>query len=136
MKNFFLNRQLKRIERDANDHLMLLLEVSPEYYTTKELVRLLRELQLKKSLVYELKRRLLVIGASISVWIAAAFLSQTFSLLFVSYFFLALIPFALLGFIGGSIYVSVKYKFFNHAPVIEKIIKQELDRRRKESSIF
>jgi hypothetical protein len=115
---------------------MLLLEVSPEYYTTKELVRLLRELQLKRKLVQEIKRRVFVIGASISIWIGAAFLSQAFDLQLVSYFFLALVPVAIVTFTGGSILVRVRYKFYNHAHIIEKIIKQELERRRKESSIF
>jgi hypothetical protein len=136
MKNFFLNRQLNRLEKESNDHLMLLLEVSPEYYTTKELVRLLRELQLKRKLVQEIKRRVFVIGASISIWIGAAFLSQAFDLQLVSYFFLALVPVAIVTFTGGSILVRVRYKFYNHAHIIEKIIKQELERRRKESSIF
>lgn len=136
MKNFFLDRQLNRIEQEVNDDLMLLLEVSPEYYSTRELNTLLRDLRLKRRSIRSLKKRLYIVGGSVTLWICTAIVANMSGLYLISYFFLALIPASLFSFIGGSMFIARKYHFYKHASSIEAIIKQELDRRRKESSIF
>ncbi|MCI5083831.1 MAG: hypothetical protein MRY78_19185 [Saprospiraceae bacterium] len=136
MKHFFLDRQLNKLENEANDDLLLLLDVSPEYYSTKELKALLRELKTKEKQVKKTKEKLFLVGASGSIWMALSFLAQMIDVRWFGLTCLALIPVAFGVYIGGSIIVEKRNRFFKDAYLIEKIIRGELERRQKDASIF
>ena len=136
MKHFFLDRQLHKIEKEANNDLLLLLEVSPSYYTTHELKDLLQELKEQENKVKRQKENLFIIGSSMLLWLCLSFLFQLLKLPTLAYVFMTFAPTALAFFVFGSIYIRFKHRFFRHAYLIEKIIQAELERRRKDASIF
>ena len=136
MKHFFLDRQLSKLEKEANDDLLLLMEVSPEYYSTNELKALLRELKTKQKQVQKKKDNLFLVGASGSIWMALSFLAQMMDIRWFGLMCIGLIPVAFGTYIGGSIFVEKRNRFFKDAYHIEKIIRSEIERRKKDASIF
>lgn len=135
MRNFFLERQLRRIERDVNDDLLMVLEVGPQYYSNQELYELIDELQFQEDISKNLQRHFFLFLVSIPVWVCAYFLTNAFGWHATANIFLYIIPIAVLVFTGGSIYCRYRYRNCRHANLIRSIIQQELERRRKDASI-
>ncbi len=136
MNNFFLQRHLTRIEREGNDDLSLILEFGPQDFPTHELHHLLRQVRTQSAIATRIQHYLFVVGAGISLWIGASFLSAALGYLALGYLFLAMIPASCLLLIAGHFYLRIKYRTHRHAPAIANIIQQELERRRKDASIF
>ncbi|PHN05776.1 hypothetical protein [Flavilitoribacter nigricans] len=135
MRNFFLERQLRRIERDVSDDLLMILEVGPQYYSNQELYELTDELQQQEEISKNLQRNFFLFLVSIPLWVCAYFLSNAFGWHAVARIFLYMIPVAGLIFATGSFYCRYQYRNCRHANLIRSIIQQELERRRKDASI-
>ncbi len=136
MANFFLQRHINRIEREGNNDLLLILELGPTTYPTHELHQLLNVIERQKEAVHLGHQRLFFVAASISVWIALSFLAAAAGVPQLGYVFLAMIPVACVTLIIGHIILRRKYPTFRHSKAIKQIIQYEIERRRKESSIF
>lgn len=135
MRNFFLERQLRRIERDVSDDLLMILEVGPQYYSTQELYELTDELKWQEERLKKLQRYCSLILASIPIWFCAYLLSGALDSIIVGHFFLYLMPITAAIFAVGNIYSRYHYRNCRHANLIRSIIQQELERRRKDASI-
>ena len=131
-----LDYQLSCIERDGNDDLLLIREYGAAEYSTQELMVLLRNIKWQLNKASQLQRRLLLLIASISLWIGAGFLSMVTGFTTLGYIFFGLVPLAITASLLGQLYVRRKYNVTTHAQELTRIIQQELDRRRKDASIF
>ncbi len=136
MKDFFLNRQLERIEREANDDFRMILSFGAHCYPTKELHQLLRQLEQKMEKLSYYRRILFLTGGTTTLWIALNFLFQAFDFKAGIYLTLSLAPVSIIAFAVGTILVNRRYKSVKQAHQIERIIVEEIDRRRKDASIF
>lgn len=135
MRNFFLERQLRRIERDVSDDLLMILEVGPQYYTNQELYELIDALQQQEGSSKNLQRNFFLFLVSIPIWVCAYFLANAFGWHLTANIFFVLIPLSGLIFATGNIYCRYRYRNCRHANLIRSIIQQELERRRKDASI-
>ena len=135
MKDYLLERQLNRLEREANDDFLQILEAGPEYYSTTELHQLLTRLEETKRTYQKKAQKQLYVGASASIWIFASIVCSLINQHILSYFFLSLVPISIISFLLASLYAKKKFQQRN-TMLIENIILQELDRRRKDASIF
>lgn len=136
MKDFFLQRQLNKLEREANDDFLQILSFGARCYPTKELHALLRKLDKEAQRMAYYRRLVFLIGASATLWIAFCFLFQSLDFVIGVYFTLTIVPLTFLAFGIGNVYVNRKFRAVRDAQLIEKIIVEELDRRRKDASIF
>lgn len=136
MKHFFLDRQLNKLERQANNDLLLLMEVSPEYYSTNELKLLLIELKTKQKQVQKKKDNLFLIGATGFVWMVLYFFTQMMGTPWIELIAIGLIPMSFGTYIIGTIILERRNQFFEYAYHIDKIIRTEIERRKKDASIF
>ncbi|TXB65536.1 hypothetical protein [Phaeodactylibacter luteus] len=136
MKQFFLERQLSRIEQEGNDDFLQILTFGANYYPTPELQALLRQLDERTQQLAHARRLILLIGASTTLWIAFSFLFQSLDFTLGVYFTLAMVPLTIIAFTIGNVMINKRYKAVRDARLIEKIIVEELDRRRKDASIF
>lgn len=136
MKHFFLDRQLNKLERQANNDLLLLMEVSPEYYSTNELKLLLIELKTKQKQVQKKKDNLFLIGATGFVWMVLYFFTQMMGTPWIELIAIGLIPMSFGTYIIGTIILERRNQFFKYAYHIDKIIRTEIERRKKDASIF
>lgn len=135
MRNFFLERQLRRIERDVNNDLLMILEVGPQYYSNQELYELTDELQEQEEHSRSLQKNFLYFLISIPLWMCCYFVADGFEWFSTARFFLCMIPTAILFFAAGNFYCRYRYRNCRHANLIRSIIQQELERRRKDASI-
>jgi len=136
MKDYFLNRQLERIEKEANDDFAQILEFGAKCYPTRELHQLLHQLDLESYRYLYLRRVLFLIGASTTFWIAFCFLFQSLEFNLGVILTLTIAPLSLLTFILGMIHINKRFSNIRRSEVIERIITEELERRRKDASIF
>jgi len=136
MKDFFLNRQLDKIEREASDDFQQILSFGARCYPTKELHELLRRLDKEVQRLAYYRRLVFLTGGSTTLWIAFSFLFQSLDFTLGVYFTLSVVPVTLVAFAFGNIYVNRKFRAIHDSHLIEKIIVEELDRRRKDASIF
>ncbi|MCB0568299.1 MAG: hypothetical protein KDC66_00975 [Phaeodactylibacter sp.] len=136
MKDFFLNRQLERIEREANDDFRMILSFGARCYSTKELHHLLQQLGTKVERLSYYRRILLITGGATAFWIALNFLFQSIDFQAGIYLTLSLAPVSIAAFIIGTLLVNRRYSAIKQAHQIERIIVEEIDRRRKDASIF
>ena len=136
MKDFFLNRQINRIEREANDDFLQILSFGAHCYPTRELHQLLSKLERESQRFTYCRRLLFAIGFIATLWIALCFLFQSVDFRLGIYLAWALMPLSLAAFAGGSVYINQKFNSVRDAHLLEKIIVEELERRRKDASIF
>lgn len=136
MQDFFLNRRLKRIEREANDDLRLVLELGPEDFPTHELHHLLRRLSRQQRSVSRLKVLLFLSSLSTALWIAAAFVLFTTQRPAAAYLVLGMVPIAGLSLVFGVHYRDRKYFTHRYHDQLVRIIQGELERRRKDARIY
>lgn len=136
MKQYFLDRQLKRIEREANDEYLQILSFGAQCYTTPELQKLLRTLDKKVQVHAYYRRIVFIVGASTALWIAFCFLFQSLDYSIGVYATLYMVPLSIIAFTAGNIILNQKFKAVKEANLVEKIILEELDRRRKDASIY
>lgn len=126
---------LQRIELEANDDLRMVLEFGPQHFTTHELHGMLRRLKEQSRQVLRLRDRLLPSSLLLFIVPSIIFFSamKWESLLYGLFIGL---PATLMLFIGAAFYLAKKYPTIKDAPHIDKMIHQELERRRKDASIF
>lgn len=135
MRNFFLERQLRRIERDVNDDLLMILEVGPQYYSNRELYDLTDKLRRQELRYFSLQRYFYLILLTIPCWIGSFFLANAFGFHGVARYLLCGVPVAIVVFFAGSAYIRFRFSNCRYANLIRSIIQQELERRRKDASI-
>ena len=135
MKDFLLERQLKRIERDANNDYLQIMEISPAYYTTHELQLLLIKLERLKREHLVLSKRLFLLGASVFIWIAASFLLASWGWRIMSYLILVMVPLTMGAYLFFFLFLRQKYRMCRNSRLIESIIRKEINRR-KDAPIF
>ena len=123
MRNFFLERQLRRIEREVNDDLRMILELGPQYYSTQELYDLIDQLYDQEKASGSLQQYFFLALISVPFWFGAYILSSAFGWHASARIFLLLLPLALAVFIVGSIYCRYRYRNCRHANLIRSIIQ-------------
>ena len=136
MKDFLLEYQLKKIEREVNNDFLQIMEAGPEYYTTQELHNLLGQLHQLRVEFQERSRRMFYFGASVTLWIGISFIFGMINWYILSYLTLALAPVTIIIYLFSMLYLRWKYRLCRDGHLIESIIRQEIDRRRKDASIF
>jgi hypothetical protein len=136
MKDFFLKRQLERIEREGNDDFLMILSFGARSYPTKELHQLLCQLEQKMQQLAYYRRLLYLAGSTFIVWCALSFLFQYSEFKVGTYATMSLAILTILVFTAGSIFINSRYRSVRQAHQIERIIVEEIDRRRKDASIF
>lgn len=136
MKNYFLNRQLERIEKEANNDYAQILEFGAKCYPTRELHQLLHQLDLEIYRYLYLRRIFFLIGASTTLWIAFCFLFQSLEFNLGVTLTLIIAPLSIVTFTLGIFYINHRFRNVRQSEVIERIISEELERRRKDASIF
>lgn len=136
MKDYFLEQQLNKIEQEGNDDFQQILSFGARCYPTAELQALLRRLDREVQDHSYHRHLVLLVGASTTLWIALCFLFQSFDYTFGVYLTLSMVPVTIVAYTFGNFYVNRKFRSIKNAPLIEKIIAEELERRRKDASIF
>lgn len=135
MRQFFLDRRLRKIEKEANDDLLMIIEAGPQYYTNQELYHLLDKLGLQEYEVLQFNRKLFLILASVSVWFILLFFAYAVDIAWLSGLMTFLIFSFILAFAVGKIYLHQKFRTYKSSGLIRSIIQQELERRQKDASI-
>ncbi len=121
---------LQQLETDGNDDLSLILSFGAEAYATDELNQLLYTVNHEREMATIWQHRVFVVGFSISLWLAAAFLCAAFEVHLLSYIFLALVPASLLLALAGHHWLRRRFPAFKDVHLIASIIGAELERRR------
>ncbi len=135
MRSFFLNRQLRRIEREANDDLLQVLELGAHYFSTPELYDLLDRVQEQRQLVSQKLDKLYRFGILTPVFFLATFLASYFQIKLLAILFISAVPVMLVLFSYRSMRLRRDHPTYYDSEAIEKAIRQELHRR-EGSSIF
>lgn len=136
MQDFFLKRRLKRIEREANDDLRLVLELGPEDFPTHELHHLLRRLSQQRRAVGRLRAFMLLTSVSTTLWIATAFLLLISQRMLAALAVLCMVPIAGVLLFLGAYYRDRKYYTHRYHDQLVRRIQHELERRRKDARIY
>jgi hypothetical protein len=136
MQDFFLKRRLKRIEREANDDLRLVLELGPEDFPTHELHHLLRRLDQQRRSVGRLRTFMFLTSVSTTLWIATAFLLFFSQRILAGLAVLSMVPIAGLLLFLGAYYRDRKYFTHRYHDQLVRRIQHELERRRKDARIY
>jgi hypothetical protein len=136
MKDFFLQRRLERLEKDSNNDALLIMEFGAQPYTTHELSLILEEINRQKTIATRWQNRLFLVGFSVSIWLATSFLAAAFEARLLSFLLLALVPVSLLVALLGHYFLRQHFPAFRDVHLVASIIQQELDRRKKDASIF
>lgn len=136
MKDYFLNRQIERIEREAGNDFLQIRSFGAHCYATRELQELLRRLKQEEQKMIQYRNFIYVIGATSSIWIGLSMVAFAFQYIFIQYLALSLIFSSVLIFIAGLVFLKRKFPTASLAPTLEVIIREELERRRKDASIF
>lgn len=136
MNQFWLNRQIQRLEKEVNDDLLLIMEFGAEAYTTAELMHILEQVSEQKETTTRWQHRLFLVGFSISVWIGSSFLAAALGAQLLSFLFLAGAPLCLTIALMGHLLLRYRFPTYLQSHLVASIIQQELDRRRKDASIY
>ncbi|MEM1217120.1 MAG: hypothetical protein AAGJ82_15605 [Bacteroidota bacterium] len=136
MKDLLLQRHLRRIEIAGNDDLLLIMEFGADAYGTKELRALLKNATQQKIKAGRWQHYLFLTGFSIPVWTALAIIAAAFEWQLFSISFLSLVPLSLLAAVLGHSWLRRTFPVFRDIHLVTSIIQQELERRRKDASIY
>lgn len=136
MKDYLLEYQLKKIEKEVNNDFLQIMEAGPEYFSTQELHKLLTQLFKLRNEYQHRSRRMFYFGASVTLWIGISFIFGMLKYYLVSYLLLAFAPITIVVYLVSMLYLRWKYRLCRDGHLIESIIRQEIDRRRKDASIF
>jgi len=136
MKDWLFERYLLHLEREGNDDLLLIMEFGASYYSTEELQELLQQINVQKLVANRWQKQLLALGLSISVWIAGALLALAYGEVLLGYILLGMVPLAIVGALIGQLVIRRRYPTLRETQLVCSIVQQELDRRKKDASIF
>lgn len=131
-----LEKYLRHIEAQGNDDLHLLQEVGAQYFSTTDLQVLLQHLNYQSRYTLRLRKTGLYTLLSIGFATATAYRSFAAGRPTMAYAFLCLIPLALILFALGWLQLRKKHETIQHASKIRRTIIQELDRRKKDPSVY
>lgn len=133
---FFLERTLKRLEREGNDDLLQVRTLGPEFFTTPDLYELLEKLECQRDVVAKKQYYLKCFGMLLPFSLIGAFLSNYFAVYWLGIALLAAVPLVFGFLMYHTLRIKRQYPTFYDTQHIERSIRQELKRRREESSIF
>lgn len=133
---YFMDRTLRRIEREANDDLLQVQTLGPQHYSTPELYDLLEQLEEQKGIVSQKFFHVYRIGSLIPVFIIGTFLSTYFEISWLAFMMISCVPLLGIYFTVRSFRIRREHPTYYDSQLIEDKIYQELRRRREESSIF
>ena len=136
MNRLSMKWKLWMMEQRCNDDLYLLWELGPEPFPTRELKRILPLVQLQMERVDQLRNQFYRIGALGILLLALSFLANFAGLTFVSQVLLGSFPLAFLAALAGQAYLRFRFPTYVNSMVLREAIEAELDRRRKDASIF
>lgn len=136
MSNFWLNRRLRQLEKVGNDDFQLIMAFGADAYTTPELHHILESVNRQAERTARWQYRLFLVGFSISLCIGASFLAAAVGAKSFSLLFLTGVPVAGALLLVGHLALRRSFPTYRHSHLLASIIQQELDRRRKDASIF
>lgn len=136
MKDWLFQRTLQRLERAGNNDLLLIMEFGASSYSTEELRQLLAEVEQQKQLANLWQNRIFLVYFSISFWIAASVIASANEAHTLSNILLGMVPASLLIAVVGHTMLRYRYPSLRDNQIIASIVQQELDRRKKDASIF
>jgi hypothetical protein len=136
MKDWLFERYLLQLEREGNDDLLLIMEFGAAYYTTEELQQLMVQVNAQKIVANRWHKQLFALGLSVSLWVAGALLAMAYGELLLGYILLGLVPLAVGGALLGHFAIHRRYPTLRETQLVSSIVQQELDRRKKDASIF
>ena len=127
---------LDRIEREGNDDLFLIQAFGPQDYSNTELHALLRTVNRQGELYAKLRQRLFFMAAFLSLSTGGVFLAIVMQKPIFSYLMLGLVAITILLVAFGQLHLYRLYRSYQKAGAVAQLIQQELERRRKDASIF
>lgn len=136
MNDFFFHKSLERLEKAGNNDYRLIIEFGAEAYSIKELKSLLEKASIEQEISNVWHKKLLVLGFSISLWMAASIFAGIMNSDFWSYAFLIAVPISLFAGLVGHFVMLHRYPNINDCHLVSSIIKQELEWRRQDKLIF
>lgn len=136
MQEFFLNRRLKRIEREANDDLRLVCDLGPEDFPTHELHHLLSRLNRQQRAVGRIQTFLFLTCMSTALWVVIAFVLFSSDRTVLAYGVLALVPICGLILLLGVHHREQRFFTYRYHDEMVRRIQGELERRRKDARIY
>lgn len=136
MNGFFTGLYLKKLARHSNNDLLLIMEIGPGPFETRDLKKALLEIKHREEAVAETRQRIYLIGACSAVFLFFSYIARALGADQLGLILLLFFPVLVLVFSVGQIYLRRRYPAYVHYHVIRDAIRQELDFRRKESSIF
>ncbi len=136
MKGFFTNLFLYRMEQVGNNDLMLIKDLGPGIFETRDLKRALVDMKKREKEVEEIRMRIYRIGACSAVFLFMSYVARAFGASYLSLVLLLLFPALIVVFSIGQIYLRRKYPAYIYYNPLRESIQQELDFRKEESSIF
>ncbi|MGB3548066.1 MAG: hypothetical protein WBA17_13900 [Saprospiraceae bacterium] len=136
MHQFFINRSLRRLEREGNDDFLLLREVGARPFATHELHHLLRRLQLNYRAVRAIKRTQFAVVSAIAALAAAGLIVLAFGQVTIALVLFLLVPTSCLVLLIAQIRLRRRNRLQDHAELLHHLIGKELERRRQESEII
>ncbi len=136
MLNKKLEKRLQKIEKEGNDDLNLILEFGPQNFPTYELHRLLYRLEEQSEKVFALKRACYYAAFVI----LASSLAGTYCLIngmqTLGFIFLTFLPLSIGVAAVGFVHMSRRYSTYRYTGYLRSQIAQEIERRRKDASIY
>ena len=132
----FLDRIIKRIEREGNDDLLQLSSLGPQFFPTPDLYDLLEQLERQKETVALKISGLYKISGLILVVFIGCLLANYFSQFYLFTALLTCVPIFGIFLAYRSIQIRRQHPTYFRTKTLEQNIRLELQRRREESSIF
>lgn len=132
MDNRSIDKVLDEIERKAGMEFEFLLSTGAEFYSTAELLELRGRCKEQQLIFAQLHRVNLLLGASSPVWVAVGFVCGMLGWQTAATISLFLFPFMFLLFVGGSLFLHVRFKGKAYLHEVGRIIECELAWRQDE----
>lgn len=136
MLNKKLEKRLRKIEKEGNDDLSLVLEFGPQNFPTYELHRLLYRLEEQSEKVFALKRACYYAGFVVLASVTAGTYCLLSAMYALGYIFLTFLPLSIGVAAVGFFHLSRRYTTYRYTGYLRAQIAQEIERRRKDASIY
>ncbi len=130
MSDFFLEQKLKRLEREANDELLMIQEFGPDAFSTYELELLLPLAQSQADQIRKIRQRLFYMLVCVSLWVATAFFCAIVGEHLLGYIFAGMVPLSIVAVLVGHRYLQRRFRSIQEEEIALTIIQQELARRK------
>ena len=136
MKDFFFKQAIQGLEKAGNNDFELIIEFGADAYSTKELKTILKEVSRQQQMTDRWYKKLIILGFTVSLCMAASILAGIMDVSWLSYVFLATIPVFLLVGLIGHVAIHAQYPNLSDHQLVISIIQQELEWRKQDRLIF